>query len=216
MNKNKIKLVTFDLDGTLINSYRTIYYSTIKALEDLGIKESIEEPEFYKRIGHHFVDIFNDLKIPVPDFEVFINIYKSHYFDFIDTSELYDGVEDILKFISENDYKVSLLTTKGEDQAIKIIEHFKLDKYFSLVTGRREGIAVKPSAEPLEYICNKLSVAPENTLMIGDTELDIQCGKNAKALTCWVKYGYRSEEQILNEKPDYVISKIGELKALLS
>ena len=47
--------------------------------------------------------------------------------------------------------------------------------------------------------------------MVGDTELDIQCGKNANAKTCGVLYGYRTKEQIEREKPDFIISGLSEL-----
>ncbi len=50
--------------------------------------------------------------------------------------------------------------------------------------GRRDGLAHKPSPEPLLYICKELQIDPSKTIMIGDTELDIQCGKNAGSKTC--------------------------------
>ncbi len=208
---HKFKHVCFDLDGTLVDSYLNIYNTTLKALSVLNIKEPLHEGEFQKRIGHHFLDIFKDLNIPVTDVEEFINIYKSYYFDFIDNSKLYEGVEEVLSNLNSLGIKISLLTTKGQDQADKIINHFKLRKYFSYVMGRRNGMAIKPSAEPLQFICKELKVEPSQTLMVGDSELDIQCGKNAFAKTCAALYGYRSEDFIKQEMPDYSITEIKQL-----
>ena len=109
----RIKHVCFDLDGTLIDSYQTIYKTTVRTLEHLNIKEPLLEIEFHKRIGHHFLHIFNDLNIPVTDIEEFIDIYKGYYFDFIDESLIYSGVEDILGKLKKERIKISLLTTKG-------------------------------------------------------------------------------------------------------
>ncbi len=212
---HNFKHICFDLDGTLVDSYLNIYNTTLKALNVLNIKEQLNEVEFQKRIGHHFIDIFNDLNIPVTDVEEFINIYKSFYFDFIDTSKLYDGVEKTLDKINSRNIKISLLTTKGQDQADKIIDHFDLRKYFSLVMGRREGLAIKPSAEPLQLICQELMVETSETLMVGDSELDIQCGKNASAKTCAALYGYRTKDFLKQEKPNYFISEINELLKFL-
>jgi phosphoglycolate phosphatase-like HAD superfamily hydrolase len=78
--------------------------------------------------------------------------------------------------------------------------------------GRRDGLAHKPSPEPLLFICKELTLNPSETLMIGDTELDIQCGKNADAKTCGVLYGYRTKDQLEKEKPDFLISGLSELK----
>ena len=213
----KIDHICFDLDGTLVKSDRTIYNSTLKALEHLNISGSIDEKKFNEMIGMHFVDIFEVMKIDVPDFEEFIGIYKSHYFEFINESVLYPNIEETLSFIrEEKDIKISLLTTKGQDQAEKIINYFYLDKFFDLIMGRREGIAHKPSAEPLLMICDELNVKSANTIMVGDTEIDIQCGKNAGAITCAVSYGFRSEETLINHKPDFIYNSVLELKNFLS
>ncbi len=206
-----LKHFCFDLDGTLVDSYKNIYDTTVKTLQVLNIKEPLQEIEFQKRIGHHFLDIFKDLNIPVSDVEEFINIYKGFYFDFINSSKLYPAVEETLDKIKSNNIKITLLTTKGQDQADKIIDHFNLRKYFSFVMGRRTGLAIKPSPEPLLSICKELSVEPSETLMIGDAELDIQCGKNANTKTCAVLYGYRNEDILKLEEPTYFISKIDEL-----
>ncbi len=119
------------------------------------------------------------------DFEEFIPIYKSYYFDFIDSSILYPEVKNVLKLLNIKQIKVSLLTTKGQEQADKIIDHFKLRSSFDYVMGRRDGLAHKPSPESLFYICKELGVDPSESLMVGDTELDIQCGNNVGFKNLW-------------------------------
>ena len=208
---NNIKHVCFDLDGTLVDSYMNIYKATVKTLEILKIPGTFSAEDFYARIGHHFLDIFNDLKIPVPDIEHFINIYKAFYFDFIDDSELYPGVVEVLEYLKNNEIHVSLLTTKGQDQADKIIDHFNLRKYFSHVMGRRVGVQIKPLPEPLLMICRDLNVLPIESMITGDTELDIRCGISANVKTCAVTYGYRTKEALVNENPDFIIDKILQL-----
>lgn len=206
-----IKHVCFDLDGTLNDSYVTIYKATVKTLEVLKIPGSFSNEDFYSRIGEHFLDIFNELKIPVPDVEHFINVYKSFYFDFIDESILYPGVMEVLEFLKKEGIHVSLLTTKGQDQADKIIDHFNLRHYFSYVMGRRIGVPIKPLPEPLLMICRDLKVDPAETIIVGDTELDIRCGISAGVKTCGVIYGYRTRELLKAENPDYIIDDIREI-----
>ena len=215
MGNKKIKHICFDLDGTLVDSKETILESTKSALDKLNIRHRISEDVFNNIIGKHFVDIFLELNINDVDFERFISIYKALYFDFIDSSYLYEGVKETLDFLKSKKIKVSLLTTKGQGQADKIIDHFKLTNSFDYIMGRRDGLAHKPSPEPLMYICKELSVEPAETLMVGDTELDIQCGKNAGAKTCGVLYGYRTKDQIEKEKPDINILNLVELKNYL-
>ena len=210
-----IKHICFDLDGTLVDSKDTILKSTQVALDLLNIAHNIPEYVFTNMIGKHFVDIFEELKINVPDFEKFITIYKELYFDFMDSSNLYPEVEETLNYLNKKKIKVSLLTTKIQDQAEKIIDHFDLRSSFDYLMGRRDGLAHKPSPEPLLSICKELNLNPSESLMIGDTELDIQCGKNAGSKTCGVLYGYRSKSQLEKEKPDFLISGLNELIKVL-
>ncbi|AFH47736.1 Phosphoglycolate phosphatase [Ignavibacterium album JCM 16511] len=212
----KIKHTCFDLDGTLIKSAKTIYNTTIHTLNQLGIQYDLPESEFNQMIGQHFLEIFKHFEIIVPDFEYFIKIYKENYFDFINDSELYDGVEEALSYLHNNNIKISLLTTKAQDQAEKIITHFNLNKYFDLIMGRRDGIPHKPAPEPLLMICNDLDIKTSETIMIGDTELDILCGKNAGSKTCAATFGYREVEILKSYNPDYLINSLSEINLILS
>ncbi len=164
LNKNTITHVCFDLDGTLVDSRDTILKSTHATLDRLNIPHNIPEDVFTNMIGKHFVDIFEELKINVTDFEKFISIYKGLYFDFMDSSYLYPGVEETIKYLNKKQIKVSLLTTKGQDQAEKIIDHFDLRSSFDYLMGRRDGLAHKPSPEPLLYICKEMQVEPSETI----------------------------------------------------
>lgn len=210
-----IKHICFDLDGTLVDSKVTILESTKAALDELKIPHNIPEELFNNMIGKHFVDIFMELKMDAVDFEPFIKIYKTFYFDFINESVLYPHAEEVLNYLIEKEIKVSLLTTKVQEQADKIIDHFKLRNLFDYIMGRRDGLEHKPSPESLLYICKELEVNPAETIMVGDTELDIQCGKNAGSKTCATLFGYRTEEQLKKENPDYIISGLEELKQFL-
>jgi HAD superfamily hydrolase (TIGR01549 family) len=200
----------------LLNSAGTIYKSTLKTFDDLNIKYELPEDEFNKMIGMHFVDIFEQFKIDVPDFEIFIAHYKKVYFDFIDESVFYSGVKDTLEILKDSPYKISLLTTKAQDQTERILEHFNLTNHFDFIMGRTNGIPHKPDPTPFFMICDNLKVEPENSLMVGDTELDILCGKNANAKTVAVTYGYRSIEKLNKYSPDYMVDNLLELKTIIN
>lgn len=204
----------FDLDGTLVDSNKTIFEATAHSLVKLGIDFNVDEDLFALKIGKHFNDIFEAFNINVPDFDQFIAIYKENYFEQIQYSSLYTGVEETLSELKNRGIKISLLTTKAQDQAERIIDHFNLSKYFNLIMGRRDGIAHKPSPEPLQMICKEISVDLNNTVIVGDTELDIQCGKNAGSFTCGVSYGYRTKELLEIEKPDFIVESIKQILSL--
>lgn len=201
----------FDMDGTLIDSSRTIFNSTVLTLDKLGIKNQLDEKEFSLKIGQHFKDIFDTFNIIVPDLEEFINLYKKIYFQQLKHSTLYPDVKEVLKHLKSKNKLVSLLTTKAQDQTEIILDYFNLTGYFDFVMGRRDGIPYKPSPEPLIIICTQLNTDVGKTIMIGDTELDIRCGKSAGSFTCGVEYGYRSKELLEDEHPDFIINSIKDI-----
>ncbi len=212
----KIDLVVFDLDGTLVSSHETIYKATHHALREVKINTVMPEDKFYNMIGLHFEDIFREFGFAVPDFEQFINIYKSIYFNYIDSSVIYSGVEESIAKLKDQKIKISLLTTKGQDQAELILQHFSLFDKFDYVMGRRPGIAHKPSPEPLQKICADLDINILNTLIVGDSEMDIQCGKSAGSKTCAVTYGYRTKSELQKSSPDFLIDKILDVEYIVN
>lgn len=215
MNK-EINTVVFDLDGTLFSSHKTIYLCVRKTFDLMGMQVNMPEEKFNKLIGHHFKDIFLEFGIYVNDIEGFIDIFKSHYFEFIKYSAPYQGVFEIIDYLNERGIKLALLTTKGQDQAERILEYFEVDDKFNCIMGRRPGVEIKPSAEPLEMILNILNVSAGQCLMVGDSELDILCGKNAGTLTAAVTYGYRNKEDLKKYNPDYMIDDILSIKTILN
>lgn len=208
---NNIDLFVFDLDGTLTDSAKTIHLTVNETFKRMGFGYSISYDELHGRIGAHFQDIFDDLNIVVPDLEFFIDTFKQIYFEFIGSTTMYPNVVEVLSQLKKKKKKIALLTTKGQWQADKIIDILELRQYFDFIMGRREGHEHKPSAEPLLFICQQLEINPGNCMMVGDTELDIQCGKNAGAVTCAVTYGYRAKNYLINEKPDLAADDLMEL-----
>ncbi|MCK9279596.1 MAG: HAD family hydrolase [Melioribacteraceae bacterium] len=210
-----ITTVVFDLDGTLMSSHKTIYQATIKTLAECNYNVDLPEDQFYTKIGMHFEDIFSDFGFVVDDFDTFITKYKSIYFEYIDLSEIYPNVIDIINYLYDNKYNIALLTTKAQDQADLILKHFGLADKFTYIMGRRPGLAHKPSPEPLLYILKELDTLSKNCLMVGDSELDILCGRDAGAFTIGVSYGYRSSDILKSYNPDFLLDDISQLKNIL-
>lgn len=211
---NAIDLYVFDLDGTLMDSGDTIYRAMHKTFESLGFNYTIPREWLDKKIGAHFQDIFKDYGIIIPDIEEYLSVYKPLYFEYIDDTKVYPGVHTTLRQLREQNKEIAMLTTKAQEQAEKISEYFNLAGFFTKIIGRTPNSPVKPSPEPLLQICDCLNADVSRTLMIGDTEYDIRCGKNAGAKTCAVLYGYRSREDLLSEQPDYLIATMPDLLTL--
>ena len=214
--KSKFNCVVFDLDGTLFSSHESIYYCTLKTFEKLGMSPKIPKDEFNKMIGLHFVEIFENFGIENVDFDEFIKIYKELYFDFIDLTKPHDGLYETINELKNRNIKLALLTTKSQVQAERIMQHFNLEKEFDLIMGRRPGFAIKPDPMPLKAILEELNCSASESLIVGDAEIDVQCGKAAGTKTVAVTMGYRSKEELQKESPDYLIDGLLELLRIVN
>jgi len=213
---NNIKLAVFDLDGTLLQSRDTIWFASVKTFEHLGMKVDFPLHELEKRIGAHFQDIFDELGISVPDIEEFIEIYKGYYMQYMDKTVYYPGAKETVRALRDQGIKTAILTTKAQSQVTRIMEYLGDSDLFEVIMGRRPGMKIKPDAEPLVYIANELNVPLSETVMIGDSEFDINCGKNAGAATIAVSYGYRSIEIIKDAAPDYICDTAPQILTLFN
>lgn len=213
MQKNKnYELIVFDLDGTLMKSDTTIYNTMIETLKLLDIKANIPYQKFINFIGYHFKDIFEYFDIKIDDLDYLIDVYKKNYYKNLKDTELYPGVKDLLKSLKDYDIKTAILTTKAQDQLEKIIDYFELNNYFDLLLGRRDGMQIKPDPQPLLWIIKELNVDNKKALMVGDTELDIQCGTRANVDTCYLEYGYGKLNGI---EPKYKFQNILQILEIL-
>lgn len=185
---NLNKLIIFDMDNTIINSNETIYKSTQHALQQLGYTENISLQDFELHAGHDFIDIFKELGISIPDMTEFYKIYRKKYFEIIkDTSTLFPETLEILNIIKNTpNYFIALFTTKSQESAEQVLQIFDIAKYFDIAIGSSDVFKPKPDPEVILHLIKGFDVAPENTIMVGDSINDIKCGKSAEVYSVYV------------------------------
>ena len=208
-----IQLLLFDLDGTLVDTIRDISNALNYALHSHGIKElSVEETKslvgegvtklIEKVLGQRNRQSGEDVR------NKFLAFYTEHLTDF---SSVYPGVKETLGLLA--DYRKAVISNKREYQSAEILKRLTLLGNFDFVVGSDTTPEKKPSPVPLLHVIQKLAVKPEGSVMIGDSNFDIEAGKNAGVATVAVTYGYRDQTYLL--EADYKIDKFEELPAIL-
>ena len=129
----------------------------------------------------------------------------------LDETVLYPGVKEFLD--STEGYGRAVATNKPYDFSKKILEGLKIDRHFRWLIGGDSLSVQKPSPQVFDPIFAEFQERPRG-IIIGDSQIDIDCGKAAGLLTCGVTYGYRDREEIVAAKPDFMIDRFEELKGL--
>ncbi len=208
-----IKLILFDLDGTLVDTSKDITNAVNYALKAHGIQE-ITVRDAINMVGEGITrlieKILGDEKLHMRDeiIKRFIEYYSEHLADY---SREYPFVRETLEQL--NGYKKAVISNKRELLSSELLDKLDLRKYFNHVAGSDTTSEKKPSPVPIFYVMKKLYAKQNESIIVGDSNFDIEAGKKAGIKTVAVTYGYR-ERQYLQDA-DYIIDSLKDLTALI-
>ncbi len=209
-----LKLVIFDLDGTLIDSSADIANAINYAVGPYGVKPiTVQETigllgegisSLMKRIiEKERINADKDLLI-----ERFLDYYSAHL---TDNTTVYPGVREVLAQMST--CRKAVISNKRESLSTRILEKLGLSAYLDVIVGSDTTIERKPSPMPIRYVLSKLGISPEEAVIVGDSNYDIEAGKAAGIKTVAVTYGYRPLDVLRGA--DFIINKMEELAGIL-
>ncbi|EGD51174.1 HAD-superfamily hydrolase, subfamily IA, variant 1 [Thermoanaerobacter ethanolicus JW 200] len=208
-----IKAVIFDLDGTLIDSKKDIVIAANKAFSEFNLP-TLSEKTLASFIGNGAEAVIKcglgEKNIHMFDrvFSKFEKIYSESCTNY---TSLFPGVKETLNFLKERKINIGIATLKCRTLTEKILKHFELDKYFSVVLCLEDVENIKPHSEIIEKLLKKINNISEETLYVGDSEVDVLCGKNAGVYTCAVTYGTGDLQSIVALQPDFIITNLTKL-----
>lgn len=213
-----IKLLIYDLDGTLIDSTQDIGNSVNWTLNQLGFRK-LPVKQIASFIGKGVRNLMTmSLKEGSPDGcgprEKFlrraIKLYRARYAKhLLDETKLFDSVREVLEHFE--DRKQAILTNKPEDFSGQILRGLGIDSYFFRLIGENQAFPKKPFPKSVLDIMKSARALPHQTVVIGDSEIDIQTGKNAGVKTIAVTYGLSDRSELERARPDYILNRPSEL-----
>lgn len=212
------KYILFDLDGTLTDPMMGITKSVKYALEKFNINVDTLE-ELCKFIGPPLKDSFMDFyNFSEEEAEKGIKFYRERYSTKgVYENIVYDGIEDLLKKLKDNNKVLIVATSKPEVFAKQILEHFKLDKYFDYICGSNLDGTRSKKAEVIEYALNIAGVTEKDeAIMIGDRKHDIIGAKSINIESIGVLYGYGNFEELEKSGADYIVKNIEKLDRIIN
>jgi len=225
MNK-KLKLILFDLDGTLIETVHEIADATNDTLRALDLDE-VSESQVRDWIGHGTRELLISAlacikQCPIGQirewsqlqqvFELFDHFYLARCGTH---SYLYADVFDVLGQLKSAGIKMAVVTNKESRFTQAVIKAHHLESYFDVVISGDTLGSKKPDPQGINLCLQTLGVQPDEAIFIGDSSVDAKTAQNAGLRVWLMPYGYNMGAPLEDSKPNHIAKGFKEIAELL-
>ncbi len=198
----KKKLVVFDLDGTLLYTLPDIRRAVNYALSAYDIPP-IPMEEARTIVGRGLRNALiaavnrSGKMIEDNDFSLMNELMVSSYMKHpSDNTVPYDGIPELLNFLTENGVMVAIASNKKDEIVQKIVKNILPSVRFSFVLGQTSTYPLKPDPEGILSEIGKLGITTDDIVYVGDSEVDYETAANLGCDYIVVSYGYRTSEEL--------------------
>ena len=214
MNKYRVSLIIYDFDGTLVDTLFDISDAVNLSLNELGLRAlSRETIRTYVGKGVEKLMAQAISGTRCFDLALAVELFRKHYSkNLINHTNFYPSGREILDHFC--DKKQAICSNKPEEFVRSILASLGSLGFFDAILGGDSLKSKKPDPEGLLYLLDRFQCSPKQTLLVGDSLVDIEAGKGAGVLTCIVNYGFGDPGELALAKPDCSIDNLSELKEL--
>src|SRR5882762_11448129 len=214
-NFSSVRALIFDLDGTLIDSKLDLIRSVNAMLREMG-RNQLHEGTISGYIGHGAPQLVGQAlgnNSTEAERERALKFFLAYYEDHkMDSTCAYPGVPEALAHLAA--YPMAVLTNKPVRVSVRILEGLGLAKYFRAIYGGNSFETKKPDPLGANTILREFAASPEETILIGDSEVDVQTARNAGTLAAVVNYGFGTHDRAAYPA-DIYLDRLLDLASLL-
>jgi len=224
-----IKLVVFDLDGTLVDAFADIAAAVNYSLGKNFGAAPISTPEVMRYVGHGGRHLVQSLLLngfgpagtkpqdyTEADFDRAFADWRAYYLEHpADLARPYDGVVEALQALHQRGIRQAVLSNKSDDLIKLIVQNLGLEPYLDWVQGEAVGQPRKPDPKLLWQVMERFGASAGETLMVGDGVADMQVAANAGVAAVGVTYGVSSADEIRNLGARVVLDSLAGLNDLI-
>ncbi|MCM1079834.1 MAG: HAD family hydrolase [Bacteroidales bacterium] len=192
----KYKNIIWDLDGTLMNTLEDLADATNFALRSFGMPERTIE-EIRQFVGNGIKQL---IMRAVPDgennpqFETVFSEFKEYYMVHCqDHTDLYPGIAETLRELSAKGFRMAIVSNKIQEGVSELYNKF-FSETIAVAVGERPNVQRKPAPDMVRIAMEELGCTEENTIYIGDSDVDIMTARNSGLQCISVLWGFRDKE----------------------
>jgi len=218
-----VKAVIFDLDGTIVSfnlDYKGLRGEVRACLLRIGVPASVlsvkdsvfemlKKTEIFVRNSGKSAEAMQEIRNEV------LAIAEKYELEAARDTSLLPGASETLAVLKRMGLKIGLFTLSGDKAANYILQRFKLGEFFGVTVPRNKVDYVKPNPEHLGMALKVLGVAPEETVVVGDGNVDMQSARELKAIAVGLPTGTSTIEQLKRNGANYIITSITDLPVLI-
>ncbi|MFH1777756.1 MAG: HAD family hydrolase [Candidatus Omnitrophota bacterium] len=210
-----IKLIIFDLDGTLIDAYTAIHQSINYTMVRLGYPRR-GYAAVKKAVGWGDRELLKGY-VKNTDLKNALKIYREHHrLALLKYAKLLPDVKIVLSRLKRTKYKLAVASNRPQKFSRILLRHLSIGRYFDFVLCGDQLVHGKPHPEILYRIMKKFNIPPSQTLYLGDMTVDVIAGNSAGVRTIAVLGGSSSLKELKLKKPYRIIKNISFLKEILN
>ena len=211
---SKINTVVFDMDGTVLNTIDDLATSVNYAMEKFGFPQRTVE-DYRRAVGN---GIRRAIELTVPEgtsqevIDEMVPVFKEHYDEHcLDKTRPYDGIIELMKELKKRGYKMAIVSNKI-DSAVKELNQRFFSEAIEVAIGEKPGVNRKPAPDMVWEALKELGSTQEESIYIGDSEVDFATANNSNLPCISVLWGFRDKDlleeigaQVFAEKPSDVL-----------
>ena len=205
--------VLFDLDGTLTDPALGITNSVAYALSKWNISVK-NRSELFKFIGPPLLDSFSEYYgFSDEESRLALKYYREYFTDRgMFENRVYNGIPELLSALKSRNKKLIVATSKPEEFAVRILQHFDLDGYFDFIGGASMDETRVKKADVIQYALDACNISNKaSVVMVGDRHHDIDGAKLCGLPSIGVTYGYGSIDELKDAGADFIALSVEDI-----
>ena len=205
----KYKTILFDLDGTLTDPQEGICKSINHALSYYGIEKPLNE--LTKYIGPPLLASFAEMLGEENAADAVVRYRERFSVVGLYENKIYPNVKEALELLKEKGYVLCTASSKPQIFVKKILEHFDIDKYFTVIGGASMDGKISEKQDVIDLVLKQADAEKMSTVMVGDTKFDLIGAEKMGVDAIGVTYGFGAKDDLKNYPNIALIDDISQI-----